>query len=83
MDTLERKYETIQAERDMCMNKCEQLEIQNRELQKQLEELQSQIIDFDDIVSTNSDFNNKCIAAPIESGKTNLEIPNPFEIDVD
>lgn len=83
MDTLERKYETIQDERNTWMKKCEELEMQNRELQKQLTELQSQIIDFDEMVSPNPNFNIKTIDAPIETGKAILEIPNPFEIDVD
>ena len=83
MDTLERKYETIQDERNTWMKKCEELEMQNRELQKQLTELQSQIIDFDEMVSPNPNFNIKSIDAPIETGKAILEIPNPFEIDVD
>jgi len=83
MDTLERKYETIQDERNTWMKKCEELELQNRELQKQLTELQSQIIDFDEMVSPNSNFNIKTIDAPIETEKNILEIPNPFEIDVD
>eukprot|EP00091_Calanus_sinicus_P015798 TRINITY_DN34528_c0_g1_i1.p3 TRINITY_DN34528_c0_g1~~TRINITY_DN34528_c0_g1_i1.p3 ORF type:complete len:105 (-),score=17.78 TRINITY_DN34528_c0_g1_i1:51-365(-) len=82
MDTLERKYETIQDERNTWMKKCEELEMQNRELQKQLTELQSQIIDFDEMVSPNPNFNIKTIDAPIETGKAILEIPNPFEIDV-
>merc|ERR1712215_571182 len=72
MDTLERKYETIQDERNTWMKKCEELELQNRELQKQLTELQSQIIDFDEMVSPNSNFNIKTIDAPIETEKNIL-----------
>ena len=67
----------------MWMNKCEELEMQNTELQKQLAELQSQIIDCDEMLSPNSYFNVKSINSPIEKGKAILEIPNPFEIDVD
>merc|ERR1719309_867453 len=83
MDTLERKYDLMQNEANTWMKKCEELELQNRELQKQLTELQSQIIDFDEMVSPNSNFNIKTIDAPIETEKNILEIPNPFEIDVD
>ena len=67
----------------MWVNKCEELEIQNKELQKQLAEIQSHFMDFDDIGSPNYNFNIKSIDASIETGKTILEIPNPFEIDVD
>ena len=60
MDTLERKYETIQDERNTWMKKCEELEMQNRELQKRIRGLQYQIIDFDAIVSP-SNLNIKSI----------------------
>ena len=83
MDTLERKFETIQEERNTWMSKCEELEMQNRQLQKQLTELKSQMIDFDDMVATNnSHFNIKSIDGSIDTDKAILEI-NPFDIDVD
>ena len=47
---LERKYEAIQEERDCWMRKCEELQMQNKELQTQLTGLRSQIIEFDDVV---------------------------------
>ena len=50
MDLLERKYEAIQEERDCWMRKCEELQMQNKELQTQLTGLRSQIIEFDDVV---------------------------------
>jgi hypothetical protein len=55
------------------MRKCEELDSQNKELQTQLSELKSQIIDFDDVVAS------PC--AP-DQHKHIMEIPN-FEIDVD
>lgn len=75
LDLLERKYEAIQDERNIWMRKCEELECQNKELQKQLSELKSQIIDFDDVVAS------PCIAPAHD--KNIMEIPDPFEIDVD
>merc|ERR1719471_26580 len=75
LDLLERKYEAIQDERNIWMRKCEELECQNKELQKQLSELKSQIIDFDDVVAS------PCTAA--EQERSMMEIPDPFEIDVD
>ena len=56
------------------MRKCEELDSQNKELQNQLSELKSQIIDFDDVVTS------PC--AP-DQHKHIMEIPDPFEIDVD
>lgn len=47
---LERKYEALQEERDGWMRKCEELQMQNKELQTQLTGLRSQIIEFDDVV---------------------------------
>jgi len=75
LDLLERKYEAIQDERNIWMRKCEELECQNKELQKQLSELKSQIIDFDDVVAS------PCTA--VEQERNIMEIPDPFEIDVD
>merc|ERR1711936_1384865 len=75
LDLLERKYEAIQDERNIWMRKCEELECQNKELQKQLSELKSQIIDFDDVVAS------PCTGPDHE--KNIMEIPDPFEIDVD
>jgi len=57
------------------MRKCEELECQNKELQKQLSELKSQIIDFSDVVASPG--------AASEQEKNIMEIPDPFEIDVD
>ena len=72
---MERKYEAIQDERNIWMRKCEELECQNKELQKQLSELKSQIIDFSDVVASPG--------AASEQEKNIMEIPDPFEIDVD
>ena len=49
LDLLERKYKAILDERNLWHQKCEELEGQNKELQKQLVDLKSQIIDFDDV----------------------------------
>ena len=78
LDLLERKYEAIQEERNCWMRKCEELESQNKELQNQLSELKSQmIIDFDDVVAS------PCAPCAPDQHKHIMEIPDPFEIDVD
>jgi len=84
LDLLERKYEAIQDERNLWRRKCEELEMQNKELQKQLVDLKSQIIDFDDVdvAVADSNFDSKAMET-IENDKTMLEIPDPFDIDVD
>jgi len=83
LDLLERKYEAIQDEKNGWMRKCEELEMQNKELHKQLQELKSQIIDFDEVVvSPDSSFHTKSMET-MESEKNMLDIPDPFDIDVD
>ena len=57
--------------------------MQNKELHKQLQELKSQIIDFDEVVvSPDSSFHTKSMET-MESEKNMLDIPDPFDIDVD
>ena len=78
LDLLERKYEAIQDERNLWMRKCEELEMQNKELHKQLVDLKSQVIDFNDVdVAADSNFHTKAMET------IDNEIPDPFDIDVD
>ena len=52
--------------------------MQNKELQKQMVDIKSQIIDFDDVdVSDAANFSSR------EMETMENEIPNPFDIDVD
>jgi len=79
LDLLERKYEAIQEEKNLWRRKCEELEMQNKELSKQLVELKSQIIDFDDVsVTQENNFNPRVVMENMDN-----DIPDPFDIDVD
>ena len=79
LDLLEKKFEAIQDERDQWQRKCEELEMHNKELSKQLTQLKSQIIDFDEVnLSTeNNTFPHKTME------NLENEISDPFDIDVD
>ena len=73
MDLLERKYEAIQEERDCWMRKCEELQMQNKELQTQLAGLRSQIIEFDDVVvgtaqGTSQGFHQGAVQGSVKGG---------------